>query len=458
MMPQFTPNVRAIVLLACAVIATSGSHAAAADDAWRFKIVAKIAQLQSRASCFSTPRANAYVHVLGVKPNSVAVTAPRQAKLVNTLSETILANTANRVTVAREFGTIATRSISTSAERIAEVQKLASEAERADITVVLQPLAQTDNRLDLQVTVWANDKGTDGTRRITCVTPFSTSVTFEEDADPQCARAWRQAELRDEEAGYRAFIDFFPDCAEAETARARITARRAAAVKEQKSAACSAAFAKARAAGSLDAYRTFVVEQFACPQVEGARAAMRVLQDLANRTAAVSTPGGGHSEGVAGAASPRPTAPLEVCARRANVGSYCVSSARAASADGVTFGPRMLFDGSDRTGWAEGVEGTGTGEWVVISFEQPTRIAGLFLKNGNAKSQRLFKRNGALRRVDIRLSNGATYRRDVANHTRYQWLRFTASEVDWVQLRIQSVRKGSRFADTMLNELRPILE
>ncbi|MEO0620145.1 MAG: discoidin domain-containing protein [Pseudomonadota bacterium] len=433
--------------------------ASAADDAWRFKVVAKLSQIQSRASCFSVPKSSAYVHVLGVQPSAIALTPARQAKLVSALSETILANTANRVTVAREFSTIATRSVSFSEARIREITKLTREAEAADITVVLQPIGQVANRLDLQVTIWANDSTGDGPARVSCVTPFSTAVTFEDDADPQCARAWRQAELRDTVSGYRGFMDFFPDCAQASDARARIAAADARVKQQQKSATCAQAFAATRAAASLSAYKTFVVDHFSCPQVEGARVAMRVLQDLANANAAKTVPGGGYTAGGENADTPRPTSPLETCVRKANLGEYCVSSVLASSdANASDYGPRSLFDGSDRTGWAEGVSGSGEGEWVVIAFERPTKISGLFLKNGFAKSRRLFKRNGALRTVDIRLSNGATFRRKVANHTRFQWLRFDSSEVTWVQMRIGSVRKGTRHADTVINELRPILQ
>ncbi|MEL7544683.1 MAG: discoidin domain-containing protein [Pseudomonadota bacterium] len=437
----------------------SASVSRAADDAWRFKVVAKISQIQSRASCFSSPKSTAYVHVLGVQPSGIALTPARQARLVNTLSEAILANTANRVTVAREFSTIATRSISFSEARIREITKLTREAEAADITVVLQPIGQVANRLDLQVTIWANDSTGAKPAGVSCVTPFSTSVTFEDDADPQCARAWRQAELRDTASGYRGFMDFFPDCAQATDARARIAKFEAAASAAKSAQACAQAFAAARASGTLGAYKAFVVDQFACPQVEGARVAMRVLQDLANANAAKTVPGGGYTEGGAGAETPRPTSPLETCVRKANLGEYCVSSVLPSSGVNASdYGPRALFDGSDRTGWAEGVSGSGEGEWVVIAFEQPTKISGLFLKNGFAKSRRLFKRNGALRSVDIRLSNGATFRRKVANHTRFQWLRFDPSEVTWVQMRIGAVRKGTRHADTVINELRPILQ
>lgn len=442
---------------------SAGASASAADDAWRFKVVAKLGQIQSRASCFATPKQSRYVHILGVQNATLNLLPARQSHLINTLSEAILSNTPNRVTVARQFQDIATRSVSISPERIREIQALASEAEKADITILLQPVRKVANRLDLQVTMWVTDQEKTGDNKISCVTPFSTSVAFEDDADPQCARAWRQAQLRDDVTGYQGFIDFFPDCAQALEARQRIDSKRKAERVEKKTQRCRAAFVVARTAGSLKAYRDFVTRNFDCPEIVGARAAIDALEDLApkdtsgndNRTSASTNKT--RNTGATGRHANRPTSPRETCARKEDIGLYCVSSVLATQ--GINkqhYGPRSLFDGSDRTAWSEGVSGYGVGEWVVIAFDKPTSISGVFLKNGYPRKAGHFKKNSALGQVNIRLSNGTSYTRNVANHPRYQWLRFKSSEVTWVQVIVRKVRRGRKWTDTTVNELRPI--
>ncbi len=446
-----------------------GGRANAADDAWRFKVVAKLGQLQSRESCFTTPRQSRYVHILGVQPSSLKVPPARQSQLINTLSEAILSNTPNRVTVARQFQDIATRSASISQERIREIQALASEAEQAEITILLQPVRKVANRLDLQVAIWVTDQEKTGDNKISCVTPFSTSVIFSDDADPQCARAWRQSQLRDDIIGYQGFIDFFPDCAEALEARQLINEKRKQERAEKKNQSCRSAFVEARTMGTLKAYRDFVTRNFDCPEIVGARAAIDALEDLAPETN-TTTNGTGRSgsksrdkttnrrSNATTSHANRPTSPRETCARKDGIGLYCVSSVLATQ--GINkqhYGPRSLFDGSDQTAWSEGLSGYGVGEWVVIAFDQPTSVSGIFLKNGYPRKAGHFSKNSALGQVDIRLSNGASYTRNVANHSRYQWLRFKSAEVKWIQMIIRKVRRGSRWKDTTVNELRPIV-
>lgn len=69
-----------------------------------------------------------------------------------------------------------------------------------------------------------------------------------------------------------------------------------------------------------------------------------------------------------------------------------------------TYGMQTLFDGDRQTGWSEGTDGPGIGEvlWIDLSEHEDT----LLIRNGFARSERLFRMNNRVRELEVSLWKG----------------------------------------------------
>lgn len=146
----------------------------------------------------------------------------------------------------------------------------------------------------------------------------------------------------------------------------------------------------------------------------------------------------------------------------AQQGMAAVSSTEASSTlagDNVTsyYGPDNLIDGDLSTGWAEGVDGPGVGEWFQINFSTPQEVHGVDLCPGYAKSQKLFEQNGCPTRVRVSLSDGTsmemTLQDSLASGTEVQEASFENTHLtSYVRVEILEVRPGSYYDDTVISE------
>ncbi len=159
-------------------------------------------------------------------------------------------------------------------------------------------------------------------------------------------------------------------------------------------------------------------------------------------------------------ASPRHSA--AVCTNRSGL-DYCVSSYLPSS--GVNrsdYGPRSISDGNDRTAWVEGrtvQRDLGVGEWVLLDWGQERQVAGVTLKNGYAKTSRLYRKNARVSRLKLTMSGGQSFSISVDDTSSRQTLRFNESiAATWMKVEIESAIMGSKYADTAINELRAIFE
>lgn len=146
----------------------------------------------------------------------------------------------------------------------------------------------------------------------------------------------------------------------------------------------------------------------------------------------------------------------------AQQGMAAVSSTEASSTlagDNVTsyYGPDNLIDGDLGTGWAEGVDGPGVGQWFQINFSTPQEVFGVALCPGYAKSQKLFEQNGCPTRVRVSLSDGAsmemTLQDSLTSGTEMQAASFENTHLtSYVRVEILEVRPGSYYDDTVISE------
>lgn len=153
---------------------------------------------------------------------------------------------------------------------------------------------------------------------------------------------------------------------------------------------------------------------------------------------------------------PRPRSGTETCApRQAQSGrdEYCVSSVLTPE-HGNAYGPHNLFDGRTDTAWVEGQFSHGVGEWIVVEFDTARDVQGLTLRNGYAKNADIFDKNSRVQELGLTFSNGERRTVKVRDNSDPQTITWPqAVRAYWVQVAIQSVVRGSKYADTAISEL-----
>jgi len=155
---------------------------------------------------------------------------------------------------------------------------------------------------------------------------------------------------------------------------------------------------------------------------------------------------------------PSPKQSADACAD--NLGTlYCVSSYLPTSGiNRSDYGPASLFDGSDKTAWVEGrtaKRDDGIGEWILLDWQSERRIKGFRLKNGYWKSRRLFRANGRVRKLRVRFSTGRMMDVSLSDSASEQRLSLPSPvRAMWAQLEIVDAKRGTKYSDTAVTDLR----
>lgn len=138
--------------------------------------------------------------------------------------------------------------------------------------------------------------------------------------------------------------------------------------------------------------------------------------------------------------------------------SYCASSVLAPQF-GFNYLPKNLVDNKLDTAWVEGKSGNGEGEWLVVDFGGNRTVKSIELLNGYHKNKGLYERNGRVKDLNVKLSNGYELPFTLEDHGGVQTLTFDEpQEAAWLQLTIGSVYRGTKFTDTAISELRVLTD
>ncbi|MFT4960158.1 MAG: hypothetical protein ACI92Z_001236 [Paracoccaceae bacterium] len=121
-----------------------------------------------------------------------------------------------------------------------------------------------------------------------------------------------------------------------------------------------------------------------------------------------------------------------------------------------SYGPAYAADDNSQTAWVEAASGHGIGEFITFIFEQPQRLTTLSVRNGYAKSNRIYSRNSRVRRLRISASNGKRVGLVLADTADWQGNDVLAAlgKVSWIKLEIEQVYPGTQYRDTALTEIR----
>ena len=145
-----------------------------------------------------------------------------------------------------------------------------------------------------------------------------------------------------------------------------------------------------------------------------------------------------------------------VCAPDSSGVDYCASSVLPASKTNH-YEPSMLFDGNPATAWVEGVSEDGIGETITLHFDRQRSLLGFEIINGYAKNQKIWSANSRVETLEASTGDGQIQvitLKDAQAPTRFD---FDAPvETSWLQLKIDSVYRGTKYRDTAISELYPI--
>ena len=137
--------------------------------------------------------------------------------------------------------------------------------------------------------------------------------------------------------------------------------------------------------------------------------------------------------------------------------AYCATSVLKPQA-GNSYGPETLRQQGPGNAWCEGRAGDGIGETVVFRMDPPQRFSQILVENGYTKSDAIFTRNNRPRAVEIRTSDGLVQQAELTDGAAPQAIALQRPvEAGWVSISILSVYGGTRYSDTCVSFLRPVL-
>jgi len=117
--------------------------------------------------------------------------------------------------------------------------------------------------------------------------------------------------------------------------------------------------------------------------------------------------------------------------------------------------PGYLFDGRLDFGWVEGAKGTGAGESITVTLEQPQQITALELWNGYQRSEDHFQKNARVKSLSVSVdgSEPVTLKvQDAMGPQKLQLPKAVTGKV--ITLKVEAVTPGKSYPDMVLSELR----
>ncbi len=133
----------------------------------------------------------------------------------------------------------------------------------------------------------------------------------------------------------------------------------------------------------------------------------------------------------------------------------CLSGRAARRVSARLLGGERQFDGDTKTGWAEGADGDGVGEWFEISASSLQEVTGISILSGYCKSEDLYYKNNRPKDVTVTLSDGSQYSYTLSDECgSYQQLDFgSPRQTNSIRVTIDSVYGGTKWSDTVVSEV-----
>jgi hypothetical protein len=120
---------------------------------------------------------------------------------------------------------------------------------------------------------------------------------------------------------------------------------------------------------------------------------------------------------------------------------------------GGSYHPWSAIDGLLTSCWAEGVKGSGVGEWITLTFPGVIEVQRIGLDVGFDKDSTLFAANNRVKKATIRFSTGDSLELEFADSRGIQVRDIASVQTTFVTVVIDEVYPGSKYDDTSLAEI-----
>ena len=136
-----------------------------------------------------------------------------------------------------------------------------------------------------------------------------------------------------------------------------------------------------------------------------------------------------------------------------NIESISASSWKSEPEFDLYHRPVNLIDGDLNTAWCENVADSGVGETVDLYFDNEFVVSGIYIYPGYHKSNELFEKNGTPVKIRITGDHSETF--SLKDEMKRQKLTFdTPMTTDGLTIEILKVRKGWKYNDTLITEIK----
>ncbi|MHB8128073.1 MAG: NADase-type glycan-binding domain-containing protein [Mobilitalea sp.] len=118
--------------------------------------------------------------------------------------------------------------------------------------------------------------------------------------------------------------------------------------------------------------------------------------------------------------------------------------------------PGFIIDGLIETSWQEGVNGTGKGEFIHMSFTGEEKISKLLILNGNVITKKKYFENNRLKVAILKFSNGSQQEINFTDEYTLTGINITFDSpiaTKWIEIVIEDVYRGSKYNDTCISEI-----
>lgn len=112
---------------------------------------------------------------------------------------------------------------------------------------------------------------------------------------------------------------------------------------------------------------------------------------------------------------------------------------------------KLAFDGDDATAWM--ANGSGPGQWIMVTFEAPTSITSISVFGGAADADR-YEKNNRVKTLRMISSEGSAEVFDLADKMQAQRFQLRRPVVtEWIKFEILAVYPGIRHDSTLISEI-----
>lgn len=146
----------------------------------------------------------------------------------------------------------------------------------------------------------------------------------------------------------------------------------------------------------------------------------------------------------------------ETTVEAADISKWSVSSSSTLGNEGkLNYYPSNIKDGKPSTSWVEGVQGSGIGEWVMLTTSNAQKLKGIKIINGYASSMEFYNKNNRVRSIMLEFSDGSFVKKELGDTSReWQYLDFKEEILtNSIKITILDVYRGNKYDDTCIAEI-----